>query len=86
MEEIEIDGIGHRLMPRIVGMNSIRQILVLNKSDLLATDDLDALCRQLSLDKPVDCVAISAIQRETLRPLVERIAASIGTFAVSQAR
>src|SRR3984893_6804225 len=27
MEEIEIDGIGHRLMPRIVGMNSIRKIL-----------------------------------------------------------
>ena len=65
-------------------LNSIPQVLVLNKSDLCPTDDVEALCRQLSLDKPVDCVSISAIQRETLRPLVERIAARIGTFAVSQ--
>ena len=65
-------------------LSSIPQILVLNKSDLVPAEDVGALCRQLSLDKPVDCVSISAIQRETLRPLVELIAASIGTFAVSQ--
>jgi GTP-binding protein HflX len=65
-------------------LNSIPQIVLLNKSDLVPASETDALCRQVCLDKPVDCVSISAVQRETLRPLVVSIAARIGTFAVSQ--
>jgi GTP-binding protein HflX len=65
-------------------LNSIPQIIVLNKSDLLGGDEADQLCRHISLDNSGDCVSISAIHRETLRPLVERVAVKIGKFAVSQ--
>lgn len=65
-------------------LNSIHQIIVLNKSDLIPSADVEALTRQVCLDKPLECVSISAIHRDTLRPLVELIAARIGTFAVSQ--
>jgi len=67
-----------------LGLNSIPQIVVLNKSDLVDAIELTRIERQVSLDKPVECVSISAIQRETLRPLVERIAVRIGKFALSQ--
>jgi len=65
-------------------LNSIPQIVVLNKADLVPDVEMRALTRQICLDKPLDCVSISAIKRETLRPLVELIAARIGRFAVSQ--
>jgi GTP-binding protein HflX len=65
-------------------LNSIPQIIVLNKSDLVSEVEVQALTRQICLDKPLDCVSISAIKRETLRRLVELIAARIGRFAVSQ--
>lgn len=65
-------------------LNSIPQIVVLNKSDLVDPADLAQIEQQISLDKPVECVSISAIRRESLRPLVERIAVRIGKFALSQ--
>ena len=65
-------------------LNSIHQIVVMNKSDLVAQGELAQLERQICLDKPIECVSISAIHRGTLRPLVERIAVAIGKFAVSQ--
>ena len=66
-------------------LNAISQIVVLNKADAVSMVEIDALIRQICLDKPLQCVAISAIHRETLRPLVETVAAAIGKFAVSQA-
>lgn len=63
--------------------NRIPQIIVLNKADLVRDEQIDVLRRQISLDKEAECVAISAIDRDTLRPLVERIAARIGTFTVN---
>ena len=65
-------------------LNSIPQIVVLNKSDLVEPEVVSQLERQVCLDKPVECVSISAIRRETLRPLVERIAVRIGKFAITQ--
>jgi GTP-binding protein HflX len=65
-------------------LNVIPQIVVLNKSDLVADTEIGALSRQVCLDKPIDCVAISAIRRDSLRRLVERIAARVGTFAVAE--
>jgi len=65
-------------------LNSMHQIVVLNKSDLLDKAEVAHLERQICLDKPIECVSISAIHRETLRPLVERIAVAIGKFALSQ--
>jgi len=64
---------------------SIPQIIVLNKSDLVSREDIEILSRQMVLDKNAECVAISANARETLKPLVEHIAARIGTFNVKAA-
>ncbi|HYJ90245.1 MAG TPA: GTPase, partial [Pyrinomonadaceae bacterium] len=64
-------------------LNTIPQIIVLNKADLVPDGEIEALTRQVCLDKPLECVAISAIHRETLRPLVEKVAAMIGKFVVS---
>jgi GTP-binding protein HflX len=58
-------------------MNKIPQMIVLNKTDLLSTDEIEDLRRQLSLDNHVDSVAISAIRKDSLRPLTERIGARV---------
>jgi hypothetical protein len=62
----------------------IPQIVVLNKSDLIKRADIEALERQIVLDNPVDCVSISAIRPDTLRPLVEGVAIRMGKFALSE--
>lgn len=64
-------------------LRSIPEIVVLNKSDLVEPEALQSLMRKVCLDKPIECVPTSAIHRASLRPLVERIAVSLGTFAVS---
>jgi GTP-binding protein HflX len=66
-----------------LSLNSIPQVIVLNKSDLVPEPEINALARQICLDKPLECVSISAVRRETLRPLVEKVAATIGKFAVA---
>jgi GTP-binding protein HflX len=58
--------------------NKIPQLVVLNKDDLVQADLLDSLLRQITLDSGAQCVSISAIRRETLRPMVETIAAMLG--------
>ena len=58
-------------------------MIVLNKTDLLDTRRVEsASARQITLDKDIESVSISAIRRETLKLLVEQMAARIGTFAV----
>ncbi len=69
-------------------LNEIPQIIVLNKADLLDEMSLEALTRQISLDKSAEIVAISAIQPKTLRPLVEKISESLvvsGSLSVANA-
>jgi GTP-binding protein HflX len=61
-------------------LGRIPQIIALNKSDLIPADEVESLQRQLSLDKHVDGVAISAIHRKSLSALADRISASIGDF------
>ncbi|HUR97381.1 MAG TPA: hypothetical protein VMZ26_04855, partial [Pyrinomonadaceae bacterium] len=61
----------------------IPQIIVLNKTDLVPAQEIETLSRQIGLDKNAPCVAISANVRETLKPLVEQVAARIGTFDVN---
>jgi 50S ribosomal subunit-associated GTPase HflX len=65
-------------------LKNIPQILVLNKADMLPPGEIDILRRQLLLDKPIECVAISAIHRESLKPLVEAMAVRIGKFEVTE--
>lgn len=54
-------------------LSDIPQMIVLNKADLLSDDQIEDLRRQLSLDNHADSVAISAIRKDSLRPLTERI-------------
>ncbi|MDQ3798916.1 MAG: GTPase HflX [Acidobacteriota bacterium] len=54
-------------------LNEIPQIIVLNKADLLEENDIEALKRQIALDKQRESVAISAIEPQTLPPLLEQI-------------
>jgi GTP-binding protein HflX len=54
-------------------LNSIPQIIVLNKTDLLSPEQIEDLQREISLDNHADSVAISAIRKDSLRPLTERI-------------
>lgn len=65
-----------------LSFNCIPQIIVLNKTDLIAPAEVETLRRQIGLDKDAPCVAISANARETLKPFVEQIAARLGTFSV----
>src|SRR5437763_4736535 len=56
---------------KIIGdlhFNEIPQLIVLNKTDLIDGDLVEALERQIMLDSGAECVSISAIRRETLRP------------------
>ena len=61
---------------KIIGdlnFNNIPQLIVLNKADLLQTADVERLIKQISLDSSAQCVSISAIHRETLRPMIDII-------------
>jgi GTPase len=58
-----------------LGFQSIRKLLVLNKSDLLNADEITSLERQISIETDAEAVAVSALDRESLRPMVDRIGA-----------
>lgn len=53
--------------------NQIPQLIVLNKADLIDRNVVDVLMKQIRLDSGAESVSISAIRRETLRPMVEMI-------------
>ena len=67
-------------------LNEIPQIIVLNKADLLDEDSLNALERQIEIDKHRGTVSISAIQARTLRPLIEKIGEIIGKVSIDDSR
>ncbi|MCY7376387.1 MAG: GTPase HflX [Pyrinomonadaceae bacterium] len=54
-------------------LNEIPRLIVLNKADLLDEISLEALQRQIRLDKDSESVAISAIHSKTLKPLIDKI-------------
>lgn len=81
-----VDASNPRVMQQIMSVNkilaelnfgSIQQLVVLNKTDLLADDDIETLKRQIMLDSGLDAVAISAIRRDSLRPMTDKIAEMI---------
>lgn len=65
-------------------LRRIPQFVVLNKSDLVPRDSLGQLQNQIGLDTGVESVSISAIRRETLRPMVERIASMLGGVSAAE--
>src|ERR1051325_5734134 len=68
LESVEriLNDLGHTDIPRLV---------VFNKSDLLSAEDLDSLLRQACAVSGRECIAVSALKAETLRPLLERAGA-----------
>ena len=56
-----------------LNFNEIPQLIVLNKTDLLKRAEIASLTRQITLDTDARCVSISAIRRESLRPIIEAI-------------
>jgi 50S ribosomal subunit-associated GTPase HflX len=55
----------------------IPQLIVLNKTDLLSGESVKNLSRQIMLDTGAECVSISAIHKESLRPMMEKIGETI---------
>jgi GTP-binding protein HflX len=68
LESVEriLGELGHTDIPRVVAFN---------KADLLAADELDALLRQACQVGQRECIAVSAIKPDSLRPLLERAGA-----------
>jgi GTPase len=52
--------------------NQIPRLVAFNKSDLVKADALEAIIRQATLTGERECVAVSALKPETLRPLLLR--------------
>jgi GTP-binding protein HflX len=65
LESVEriLNELGHAQIPRLV---------VFNKADLVETEDLDAIMRQTSQNGARECLAVSAVNPASLRPLIER--------------
>jgi GTP-binding protein HflX len=90
-----VDASNPRALQQIISVNKIiadlhytqiPQLIVLNKSDLVAGDIADGLTKQIRLDSGLQCVSISAIRRETLRPMVETVAAMLGESRMAAQR
>ena len=82
-----VDASNPRVLQQIGSVNKILtdlhftdipQLIVLNKTDLLTADAIATLATRISLDTEAASVSISAIRRESLRPMVEMIAALLG--------
>ena len=54
-------------------LNDIPNLIILNKADLLSRPAINALKRQISVNKDNKIVAVSAVRPKTLNPLVEKI-------------
>jgi GTP-binding protein HflX len=81
-----VDGANPRMMQQIgsvnkiladLHFNEIRQLIVLNKSDLVSPDELEAARQKIEREFG-DVIAVSSLDRRTLRPLVARISEMIG--------
>jgi GTP-binding protein HflX len=60
-----------------LGHTSVPRLVVFNKSDLLPREDLESILRQACHDGARECLAVSALDTESLRPLLERAGAML---------
>lgn len=61
-------------------LSQIPEIVVLNKADLVDETTLAALERQITSERDCETVAVSALDSKSLRPMVERVEATIAGF------
>ncbi len=66
VESVEtiLNDLGHTTIPRVVAFN---------KADLLRASDVESILRQSCQSEARECVAISAIDPASIRPLLERV-------------
>jgi GTPase len=72
---------------RILGelhYEQIPRLVVFNKSDLLEDDAMEAIMRQASQNGARECLKISALDPQTMRPMLERIGALLARDLVDQ--
>jgi GTP-binding protein HflX len=63
---------------------TIPRLVVFNKSDLVDSDAMEAIIRQASQNGARECLKISALEPQTLRPMLERIGALLARDLVDQ--
>ena len=87
-----VDASHVRVLQQIASVNKIiadlefgkiPQLIVLNKTDLLDKQAIENLVRQISIDTDAPTVSISAIKRETLRPMVAMIGELLGKSEIA---
>lgn len=59
-------------------LNEIPQVIALNKADLAEREAVELLQRQIALDTGIQSVSISALERRSLDPLLQKIGEQIG--------
>jgi len=59
-------------------LEQIPRLLVLNKTDLLDQSSVEAMLRRLSLETGAEALAISALNRKSFAPLLDRIDQRLG--------
>jgi 50S ribosomal subunit-associated GTPase HflX len=52
--------------------DKIPRLTVLNKTDMLSAEDTASLIHRVQLETGTDCLAVSALRRDTLAILVEK--------------
>jgi GTP-binding protein HflX len=58
---------------------NIPRLIVFNKSDLMSNENLQGMIRQAALESGQQAFAISAVSRDSLRPLLEAVEKFLGT-------
>jgi GTP-binding protein HflX len=58
---------------------NIPRLIVFNKADLIGNEDLQGMIRQVALESGEQVIAISAVNRDSLRPLLEAVEKFLGT-------
>jgi GTP-binding protein HflX len=66
--------------------NKIPRLVVFNKADVVEKDTMGAIIRQATLSGERECVAISALDTQRLRPLLERAGELLARNLVEQPR
>jgi GTP-binding protein HflX len=62
----------------------IPRLVVFNKADLVEADSMEAIIRQASQNGARECLKISALEPQTMRPMLERIGALLARDLVDQ--
>ncbi|HKS27760.1 MAG TPA: GTPase HflX [Pyrinomonadaceae bacterium] len=64
--------------------NKIPRLVVFNKSDVVEPEAMEAIIRQATLSGERECVAVSALSTQSLRPLLERAGELLARNLVEQ--